>query len=159
MIDASEARRIARQTIADARAFYGIDPAWDITLDLLTLAEGHPARVEVLPDYRRANIWLCPTECGTVQDVRRHMAHEVAHVMVSEYRVYRDLVDARHGEDATLHQAFTTADERTVRLLEQLFMRERPAPKARAFKRADVKVLKPGGLDGAEAVRRLRDGE
>jgi hypothetical protein len=126
MMDASECRKVALKAIKEARKFFGIDPAWDVALQVGATEEGKPANIGIELAYRKATICLDPAQCDTAREVWRYMGHEVAHIVHSEFDLFRDLVQAHAEWPQTLQTAYRYAEERATVMLEQLFMRERP---------------------------------
>jgi hypothetical protein len=131
MIDASLAKKVAAKSLKDARKFFGIDPAWDIKLASCPLEEGTHAEVVILLPYRRAGINYDPGQARDARGVRAAVAHEVAHLVLAEFELFRDLVQASGEWSESLAVAYKYADERATVMLEQLFMRERPQADAR----------------------------
>jgi hypothetical protein len=128
MIDASDARLVVEGCIAASRNFWGIDNSWEINWNFCTLQNGVPAECEHIIAYRRANIDIDLAQCDTLGDVWEHTAHEMCHVVVAEFDVYRHAVEKTPGnERVEFHPyAWEFAVERTVTQLQRVFLRERP---------------------------------
>jgi hypothetical protein len=82
--------------------------------------------VVILLPYRRAGINYDPGQARDARGVRAAVAHEVAHLVLAEFELFRDLVQASGEWSESLAVAYKYADERATVMLEQLFMRERP---------------------------------
>lgn len=133
MIDPGLADRVAERCIRDALKFWGIADLWRVSyrFDLLDNPECL-GECWVSERYYTAKMTLVLARMDSPLQLWQVTAHEVCHIVPSEYRVFHYAVPT----DETTAAVWTVADERTVSLLERVLLRERPYPGDDAFKEA-----------------------
>jgi hypothetical protein len=97
-------------------------------------------RCTPLVDYDSARIVLNPEAFDGQDEVRKTLRHEMFHLVVSPYRVYRQAVVASQPDGsplvAVLDEVWTHADERAVKNLERMYHGlTKPKPKPKKKKR------------------------
>lgn len=124
MLDASRVLEIAERCLEESRQFWGLDPAWQIELELANLEDNTAATCSVEYDYLKAWIKVDPAKCHREADVWQHTAHEVAHIVLAPFDFPRYACSGQlSGEGSAI---WLHAEERTTSALERVFIRERP---------------------------------
>ncbi len=127
MIEMGETKKRLEAAVEEARDFFGIDPLYIINL-VATLDQDKAAGIDAGDGYLCCYINFSMHYYQTnPQDIRRHMAHEIAHLMSNEILQVRNFMadewkDNQHLAGGMLNDAIETLTSR----LERLFLRERP---------------------------------
>lgn len=143
-MDVSEARKIVEQHISQYMQMFGVNH-WKLTVsyDLRESGDGTrrtAARVEMLVDYNSAAISIDPDCCDTEEDVLRHLRHELFHVVLSPYQLYRDVTANGKASEAA-SRVWVHCDEKAVINLERMYFsltkghadeKRKPKPKGKA---------------------------
>lgn len=128
LLDASETLRRCEAAVAEARAFFGIDPLWAIPV----FPEGAgdaPCHIKAESGYFNAPVSI---DLDYYQRkphlIRQDMAHEVAHLVTWEVvQAVRKLPDEFcDPKGGPMGEVIREAIENATVRLERLFMRERP---------------------------------
>lgn len=127
MQDASETLRALEAAVTEARTFFGIDPLFRTPV----LAEGAgdaACRIHVSPGYFQRPIGVdLDYYQRKPEEIRRGMAHEVAHLATDELAsIFQRMPPEWSDADQPLARLLIDALEKATVRLECLFMRERP---------------------------------
>lgn len=129
MLKAGETMRRLEEAVTEARAFFGIDPLYILTISA-TLDGSRSAQIDAGDGYLRNTIAVNLDYYQTRRDViRRDMAHEVAHLVSNELvQIQRRMPPEWRGPDGLPGALLNDALETLTSRLERLFLRERPEP-------------------------------
>ena len=124
--DAGETMRQLEAAVAEARAFFGVDPLFDTPI-LADKSDGG-VQMKISPGYYWRPISVDLDYYQTKPHlIREDMAHEVAHLMTDELAsLFQRLPPECSDRDQPLAMLLVDAVEKATVRLEKLFMRERP---------------------------------
>ncbi len=130
MLDPGETMRRLEAAVDEARAFFGIDPLYLITL-CATLDEHSAAGIDAGDGYLCCYInFSMEYYQRHPEDIRRHMSHEVAHLMANEILQLRNrMPEEWRDKDAVAGGMLNDAIETLTSRLERLFMRQTEEPR------------------------------
>ncbi len=122
------ALKVAKRAVKVSRSFWGLDPLWEIAVELGSLDEYTCAEVTYLPEYKRATITIDAFQCETDAGIWQHTAHEVAHLALAEHAAFYNLMQAQHDDNVppVLESAWTHMVESQTRRLEYAFLKVHP---------------------------------
>lgn len=122
-----EAMSRLEAAVAEARAFYGLDPLYLLEVRAC-LSAGEAACIDAGDGYLRSTIGVnLDYYQENPQVIRRDMAHEVAHLMSNEVmQLIRRMPEEWRDRDAPQGGLLADAVETLTVRLERLFLRERP---------------------------------
>ena len=80
---------IAQRCIAESRDFWTLDPIWQIEVELKDLENESAMEIEVNADYLRAWLRIDPMLMTSPEDVWRHTAHEMTHLVLAPLDLVR----------------------------------------------------------------------
>lgn len=127
-MDIGEAARRYEFAVNAARAFFGVGDEWEVIL-IAESPQGACSNITAELAYLRATIRF-DVDYYQVhpQDIWRHAAHEVAHLVTVEAAHIRDLYQEGMPDRETIHVKHTEAIERATVRLDRLFVRCNPQP-------------------------------
>jgi hypothetical protein len=121
MMDRSDCERLAEEHTNAMRNFLGLSE-WSVTVRtefLETDGANHKAgEVEEKFDYLIARITLNPEALEDDLRFLDTLFHEYCHLIIAPFHVYRDAMEAEHGESAGMKRIYTYAMERSIKILE-----------------------------------------
>lgn len=129
MLDPGETFKRLEAAVVEARAFFGIDPLYIITLQA-TLDNDGAAGIDAGDGYLRCAIsFSMDYYQRNPEIIRRDMAHEVAHLMANEVlQLQKRMPEEWQDKNAPAGGMFADAIETLTSRLERLFIRECPGP-------------------------------
>lgn len=133
MLDARAVEELAHDAVRAAREYFGLSGEWQILMQEAAL-DGCSAKITPQVDYMRAGIVYDLRSMETLEQVWVRIAHEVAHLVCIEQRLFFSALESHLQGDVpdALIRLWIHADERTVSRLERMFARDCPMPKLEA---------------------------
>jgi hypothetical protein len=140
-MDRSEVKAIVDREIEPLMEMMGV-PHWRIKVEYERPENGEwEAECHRIPPYNRANVRIDPDSMADADHVIRTLVHELAHVVLSPFDVYRNVMTAHDvegsPEDKRERQLWTYAVEQAVINVERMYRgmkagrggRAKPKPK------------------------------
>jgi hypothetical protein len=125
VVDASEVKRIVEANMRPMSEALGVHH-WFFNIDYHSTGnENWKASCSRNIDYHHAHIIIDPAHCHSEKDVLESLRHEMLHVILAPFDLYRDLVTQHIQEDSVEarqeRRAFNYAVEQMVLRLEKMF--------------------------------------
>jgi hypothetical protein len=162
-MDRSECVRIVGREIDGYLRAFGL-PHWHIVIRYDRVTDDHPegftvsADCRAKPEYERATITIDPEEMGDEAELLRILRHELMHVALAPFNLYRGFaaafIEQKSAADAQEDVIWAHAVEQGVRSLERLwhgteqYWRKRIADEAKAAKTPAARTPKGRGTRG-----------
>lgn len=127
-LDPTETMQRLEAAVAEARAFFGIDPLYDTPIWADGGKDGAPCSIDMKPGYfhRPVSVDLDYYQ-RKPHLIRADMAHEVAHLVTDELAcMFQRLPPEWSRAEEPLAVLLVDALERATVRIEKLMMRERP---------------------------------
>lgn len=128
-LDPQKAARLARLALKRARAYFKVDPTWDIKLKAESLEQWTAAEIERNTAYRRATVSYDPGQADSPAELWGHIGHEVAHILLAQLDVLQLALKESGRWDDSAQFLWTHGVENSVMTLQAMWERDCPMPK------------------------------